>query len=245
MPRVLISPSAVQGDSITIADPRELHHLVDVLRVKAGDQLECFDGEGRTYVGPVRQASRTRLVVRIAQEREEPGGALALTLALSLIRPERFEWVVQKATELGVRRLVPLVTARTVIRLSADRVAGKLARWHRIAAEAATQCGQPSLPTIEPPQRFDRFLATLGRESRLLIPTLAVRCPSLATVLKAVRRPRAAVALIGPEGDFTADEVALAQRCGARPVSLGPLTLRSETAAIVMVAILQHRWGSL
>jgi len=240
MPRVIVPPDAILPDTVTIADPRELHHLLDVLRVKVGDRLECADGAGRAYAGAIRRCSRRGIVMKISERSDESTPALRLTLAQALIRPERFEWVIQKATELGVEAITPLMTRRTIVRLATGRLDHKLSRWQRIIREAAKQCGRATLPTIASPQELRAAVGSLDPQACVLMPTLATTAPSLNEELKARSGVKAVVVLIGPEGDFTPEEVALAQRHGARPVSLGGLTLRSETAAIATLAILQH-----
>ncbi len=245
MPRVLISPDAIRGRSITIRDPQELHHLLDVVRVRVGDRLECFDGAGHGYAGPIVQRARRRLVVEIAERLEEPRRPLGITLAQALIRPERFAWVIQKATELGVDRISPLVTHRTVVRPAPDHADQKLVRWQRIASEAAKQCGRKTLPHLDVPQPFRHFLSTLQEGTRALMPTLSATGVPLKDELEHFDGVTSAVVLIGPEGDFTREEALLAQRAGVRLVSLGHLTLRSETAAITTLSILQHVVGFL
>ena len=241
MPRIIVSPDAVLGDAVTGKDPDELHHLINVLRVKIGDRLECFDGSGHRYAGPIVQRARHALVMEIRERATEPPRALTVTLAQSLISPERFEWVIQKSTELGVDRILPLLTQRTTVRrLSREQAERKLTRWRRIATEAATQCGRATLPTIGLPQPLRAAVGSLDAQAHVLMPTLVTAAPSLKEELKTRSGLKAAVVLIGPEGDFTPEEVALARQHGARPVCLGGLTLRSETAAIATLAILQH-----
>lgn len=244
MPRVLVPPSAIQRNTVTVTDPHELHHLLDVLRVRVGDRLECIDGAGRTYVGPILRCSRGRIVMEISERVEDRAASVTVTLAQALIRPERFEWVIQKATELGVEAISPLVTQRTLIRPPKGHLDHKLARWQRIIREAAKQCGRATLPTIEPPQEFRVVVDSLDPQAYILMPTLVTTARSLNEELKTRSGVRTSVVLIGPEGDFTPEEVALAQRHGARPVSLGGLTLRSETAAIATLAILRHVFSS-
>src|SRR3989338_8058444 len=148
MHRVLIPPEAVRTDQITIDDPRDVHHLARVLRVKPGEIIECFDGQGGTYRGQVTHADATRLTVTVDQRREEPVPRVRVTLAQSLIPPAQFEWVLQKATELGAARIIPLIPSRTTIRPSSPAIATggpgrhRMARWQRIVAEAATQSGR-------------------------------------------------------------------------------------------------------
>ena len=246
MRRVLVSPRAIQSDRVTVTDPRQLHHLLHVLRVRVGDALECCDGQGRSYAGQVIHRSSHQLVVKINARILKPRQALHVTLAPSLIKLDRFEWVVQKATELGVDRIVPVVTARTIVRPSLAQAERRLERWRRIIRQAAQQCGRPSVPDIEPPQPFARFIAGVNRAaSRLVMPTLARTTVALQEGVAGVAEAGSVIIAIGPEGDFTPEEVDSAARQGAALVSLGLLTLRSETAAIATLAIVRYASGNL
>ena len=237
MSRVVIAPEAVRGGLITIADRPTLHHLRDVARVKVGDRIECVDGAGRRYEGTVRRSSPDELTVDVERTAEEAPQRLQIVLAQALIKPERFEWLIEKATELGIARVLPMVTERTTVRHTVGEA--RLERWRRIIASAAAQCGRATLPVLEPPARFERILeAHAGRP--LLLPTLGPDALPLADGLSGLARSSDLLVLIGPEGDFTAREVSLARQGGARIVRLGPLTLRSETAAVAVLAILQH-----
>jgi 16S rRNA (uracil1498-N3)-methyltransferase len=179
-------------------------------------------------------------VERVAQDARP---AVELILAQALIKPARFEWAVEKATELGVDRIVPLVTARTLSQPSAAQGQAKHLRWQRIAAESARQCRRSTVPGIDPVTPFASFVDELSGCS-MLLPTLTATTPSLSEAL-VVRRQRGRVAiLIGPEGDFTAEEVAHATRAGAVPVSLGRFTLRSETASVACLAVAQSLFSS-
>ena len=245
MRRVLVSPRAIQCGRITVTDPSQLHHLLHVLRVRVGDALECFDGQGRNYAGQVIRRRPRELVVKINAYATEPRRLLQVILAQSLIKLDRFEWLVQKATELGVDRIVPLVTARTIVRPSAGSSERRLERWRRIIRESAMQCGRRRLPVIEPPQPFECALAGEPEGRCTIMPTLVGKPVPLAEGLSGVRGAASAMLLIGPEGDFTPEEAAQAARRGAVLVSLGPLTLRSETAALAALAVLQHTVGAL
>ncbi len=242
MPRVLVAPDALHDDTLTISDRGTLHHLLHVLRLKAGDPLECFDGSGRSYAGRIIRCLPDVLTISIDRRMEEPPPLLRLTLAQALIKPERFEWVIEKATELGVSRIVPIVTSRTTVQRSSGNA--RLSRWRRIAEAAATQCGRSTLPVIEEPQRLERFLETLDG-CQTLLPTLTEAGRPLTQYLRGLQRAEDIVVLIGPEGDFSPQEVTLAKRHGAHPVRLGRLILRSETAAVAMLTLLQHTVGVL
>ena len=265
MPRVVIAPEDVRDRTISIRDPATLHHLVRVLHVSPGEAVECVDGAGGRYATRVSRRSGRELVLDILERAADPASKLSVWLVPALIRPERFEWLVQKATELGVDRLSPVMTARSVIRLRAGRAEGRLKRWRRIAQEAAQQCGRATVPRIDAPVAFQEGVLLLSSEFRVwssesvkpvselrtpnselvLLPTLAVAAVPLHEALADRPSLTSAAVLIGPEGDFTVEEVTLAQRHGAGPVSLGRRVLRSETAAIAVLAILQHAAGEV
>ena len=243
MHRVLIPPVAVREGPLTISDPRTLHHLLHVLRVEAGEPLECFDGQGRRYLGSVIRCTPRALVVKVDKTCEEPPPALRITLVQALIKPERFEWVIEKATELGVTRILPLLTARTTTRMGSGGATTRLRRWQRIVASAATQCGRAALPRLAAPQRFEATLTELQGSPAFLFSPAAEevweeRLPQM------TQRGELAI-FIGPEGDFTPEERALASRAGVQLVRLRSTILRSETAAVAVVAILQHAAGAL
>ena len=242
----------MRGSVITIDHAATLHHIRDVLRLGIGARILCCDGTGAEYVGTIVAECRTRrrsthLTVTVEHRLTASSEGLSLWLAQGLFNASRFEWVVQKATELGVSRLSPLLTRHSVVRLGAEQEEGraKQARWQRIAQEAARQCRRATVPVIDPPQPFEPFIRALARDLFILMPTLAVAAIPLSEVLNDARTAREAVVLIGPEGDFSREEVALAQHHGARPISLGALTLRTETAAIAMLAILACASGRM
>ena len=206
--------------------------------------MECFDGRGRTYIGPVTRCTRRELLIESEYESTTSAPPLRITLAQSLIRPERFEWILQKATELGAERILPTMTSRTTIRLSPGQGRLRLARWRRIVEAAATQCGRATLPLLEDPQPFERVLEQLSGQEGLLL-TLTEDGAPLAERLHQLQPPAAVMVLIGPEGDFSPEEVAQARRHGAHPVRLGSSILRSETAALATLAVLQHTFQGL
>ena len=238
MHRVLISRQEVSGSRIVIATPEIVRHL-GVLRVRAGESIECFDGAGTVYRGRVAQCLARRIEIDVTGQRTEPAAAPRITLAVGLIRPERFEWIVEKATELGVASVVPLYTHRARSRPAGGGAATRSARWQRIAAEAAAQSGRAFVPIVSEPQEFDEFVGGLRGQPALLC-TLQADGAGLDALSGAYRGTDALTLLIGPEGDFTDDEVALASAAGARAVRLGRGVLRSETAAIAALAIVQH-----
>ena len=239
MLRVLVSPETVGNQTITIRDPSTLHHLTRVLRASVGDRIECVDGQGRRYLGAITRGDARHLSVTVASSAQDPPDPVRIVVAPALIKAGRFDWLIEKATELGAHRIQPLLTQRTAVRCSDASGEGKLARWRRIAREAAVQCGRATLPEVAAPQPFDVVVPAFAEASLILIPTLETDGASLPQIMAS--RPDAAsiILLVGPEGDFTPEEVQQAMRRGAQPVSLGRLTLRSETAAIAGLAMLQ------
>ncbi|MGD9597057.1 MAG: 16S rRNA (uracil(1498)-N(3))-methyltransferase [Steroidobacteraceae bacterium] len=231
---------------------RASEHVLRVLRLRAGDALTLFDGRGGEYPARLVRAAKLAAVAEtgdhIAVERESP---LAVTLLQSLARGEKMDWIVQKATELGAARIVPVGMERSVVRFAGDdREGRKLTHWQAVAAAACEQCGRNRLPVIDAP--MDLFAALAAAEAaadvRLLLAPqgedalAAVVSPgALATAPGAAR----AVLLVGPEGGFEEHEVAAARRHGFRTVRFGPRVLRTETAAIAAITALQVLAGDL
>ena len=244
MPRVLIPQESRRDEAITIRDRKALHYLFHVLRVRVGDRLECFDGAGRSYVARIVRRTRSELTAHVEQCRSEPAPALKVTLAQALIRPDRFEWVIEKATELGVSVIIPIATSRTTIRSAAAVAGSRLLRWRRIAEGACAQCGRATLPLIRELRSFPEVVADLKGQPAVS-PTLATDGPPFSAYLQELQGASAVTVFIGPEGDFSPEEVAFATQHGVHPVWLGRLTLRSETAAIVALTLLQRAAGVL
>ncbi len=243
MRRFVITPACIKGETITLDDPKEIHHLSRVLRLAVGDRVLCLDGQGREYAGVIVQQTFQQVLIHVDQPPREVSATRLLWLGQALLKHDRFEWVVQKATELGVSTITPLVTARVIPVLLPRQASLKLARWRRIAQEAAKQCGRATIPFIEPPCPFEDVVPRMIGEGVVLIPTLVTTAVPIRTVLEANRDPGAVAVVIGPEGDFTSAEVAQAQVHGARPVSLGSRTLRAETAAIASLAMVSYALG--
>lgn len=236
-PRFFLSSDHFQGDRITL--PADVAHQVSrVLRLGPGDEVVVLDGLGSLCVvsllemGP--KGGEGRILTREEVRTEPP---VPVTLVQSLPKGDRFEWIVQKATELGVARIVPVVTERTVMQAKGDRLAEKLKRWQAIAREAAEQSERGRLPELLPPVDLMEWLsrpATAGIQRLACLERSDVR-PLLAH--REVLRKAAGIELvIGPEGGFSPGEADQLART-AHPVSLGPRILRTETAAVAAVAI--------
>jgi len=227
----------------------EARHARDVLRLQAGDEVYVFDGAGKEFRCAVREFSRDGAVLDVleAVEPARPESPLDLTLAVGLLKGEKFDLVVQKAAELGAARIVPVATSRADVRIrNGDDAKRKVTRWQRIAFEAAKQCGRARLIEIEEPVGFKALIDRPAEDGE---PRLMFAERNGTPLAEATRNPRSGCpkvfALVGPEGGWADEEIELAREAGWKIVTLGGRTLRAETAAIAIVALLQHRFGDL
>lgn len=219
------------------------NHIVRVLRLDTGDAITAFDGRGGEYEARVESMRKDRVFVAIgahrAIERESP---LAATLVQGISRGERMDFAVQKATELGVRRIVPLMTERTVVRLDSRQAEAKVRHWRAVAVAACEQCGRNRLPEVEAPASLATFLSTISTTADV---TRIVLSPHGGKRLGDLQPDAGVMMLIGPEGGLADAELEVAIRAGFEGVRLGPRILRTETAAIAALAIIQHRLGDI
>jgi 16S rRNA (uracil1498-N3)-methyltransferase len=239
--RVFTDQPLVVGAETTLPEAAG-GHVARVLRLKAGAPLKLFDGSGADFAAEIVAVDGDRVRVRIGERsaglRESP---LAITLVQAVSRGERMDWTLQKATELGVRRIQPVLSARSVVRLDEHQAAKKLRHWQAVVAAACEQCGRSVLPEVRPPLDLPRYLAEAPREGQRL-----VLSPSGPASLAGLASTTARVELlIGPEGGLDDAELDAATRAGYSPVRLGPRVLRTETAGIVALAVLQALWGDL
>ena len=260
--RFYAAPEAI-GDSVINLSGDESHHLARVLRLRADDEAFAFDGCGREYRCRVASVdahgAQLEIIEALADTVESP---VALTLAQALAKGEKFDLVVQKATELGVRCIAPLITENADVRLSDERAEKRAERWRRIALEALKQSGGRRLVDIQQPAALADFIASMTMNERptteamlaahhqkALLPALLVFSErggmSISEALSEVSHTQRVIALVGPEGGWSDQEFDLLEACGARFVTLGPRILRTETAALVAVTLIQHRLGDL
>lgn len=225
----------------------ETRHLRDVLRLKSGDEVYIFDGGGREFRGQVQSITRESTKVSISEEvgPARPESPLHLTLAVALLKGEKFDLVVQKMTELGVARVIPIITARADVKIRNDDDAGrKLIRWRRIILEASKQCGRARLMDIENPAAFDD-LVERPSDDELQLMFSERDGVSLAAAGEANKKSDRVTALIGSEGGWTNEEIDQARDVGWKIVTFGGRILRAETAVIAVAALLQNRFGDL
>jgi 16S rRNA (uracil1498-N3)-methyltransferase len=238
-PRFFCPPPLIAGADVALP-PGTGHHAVRVLRLKEGDALLLFDGEGGECAARLIRIDGSTVLARIGErrsvERESP---LAVTLVQGLAAADRMDYAIQKAVELGVAAIVPVMAARSVARVEGERARRRAEHWRQIVVAACEQCGRNRLPAIHAPCDFSKWLrAPSTAVSRLLL------APDAGRSLGELDRPDGAIELlVGPEGGFTPDESAAAVAAGFHLVRLGPRILRTETVASTALAAMNALWG--
>lgn len=239
VPRIYTS-QPLQTDTEVPLDERAARHLLQVLRMKPGDALHLFNGDGRCLQATIASAGRKSLTVRVAETVDEPDteSPLAIHLGIAISKGERMDWVMQKATELGVAAITPLFSRRVDVKLSGERLEKKQRHWQQILVSACEQCGRNRLPVLGEAQPLNGWLPSVRERARLVLaPGAAPLSPGAA--------PDSAALLIGPEGGLEDAEIDAAVRSGFTPLGLGPRVLRTETAPVVAIAVLQFCWGDM
>jgi 16S rRNA (uracil1498-N3)-methyltransferase len=239
--RLYIPGERLAGPHVTLTGP-EHRHVARVLRARPGETLTLFDGAGGEVAAEVVRVERDETELRLGARRAVAGPAVAITLLSALPRGPRMDFLVQKTAELGVARIVPVLTERSVARPEAE--AGRRARWEKIAQEAARQCGRADVPAVDGPLPLAAALALPGLPVRRLALYEGERGRSLRAALTGVA-PAPTVLLVGPEGGFAVAELTAAAAAGFESVGLGERILRVETAAIVAVALVAEASGML
>jgi len=243
--RFYLSADMWQGADVLKFGGDEAHHCSRVLRRALGDEIEVFDGRGRVATAVLTAVGR-EVRAEVQSIVTHPPLPHSIHLMPAMIKGDAFEWLLEKAVELGVASIQPVLTKRCVARFSGAEENRKVTKWRRQMVEAAKQCHTPFLPTLHPVRSFDLAMKDRATETNCLkwIPALSGTTCSLATALAepTLAGMRCAWIAIGPEGDFTDEELAAAEAAGFRAVSLGPLILRAETAGIVAVSVVSQTW---
>lgn len=234
MNRVYLPPASFVERRAVVSGP-ERHHLVDVLRVRLGERFLATDGRGREYLLEVSSVDRDALMAKTLEEhRHPPGPGRAVALAIAPPKGGRMEVAVEKTVECGVGKIVPIRTERSVVKSRDD--SGRVERWRRVACSAVAQSGLAYIPEISAVRAFREVLEEASSSGTVLLAHPGLTAKSVAGALAGVLGAPVTL-FVGPEGGFTDDELDEATRFGAIPVSLGPTRLRTETAAIVAVAL--------
>jgi len=242
MPRFYIPPHAWNPDQ-PVLDQGETHHALDVLRMKAGDRATVFNGQGAEAMVEIAKVEKNRIALKKISVSKSAPMSCALVLGQAIPKGKNMDLIVEKATELGAAGIVPLLSERTVVRASEGEALAKREKWQRVAIEAAKQCGQNWLPTVAKPQTPKDYFQSSGEKFDLmLIASLQADSRKVKEVLEEMggKKLGRVLVLVGPEGDFTPAEINLAKNAGCRPVTLGPIILRTETAAIYCLSVLAH-----
>jgi 16S rRNA (uracil1498-N3)-methyltransferase len=259
--RFYIAPKDWNPDALLLRDA-EVHHARDVLRLEPGERVVVFNGRGHEITAEITKVSRYAIQLRKLHQMRVPSLRCQIMLAQAIPKGKNMDLILQKAVELGAAEIAPIISDRTVVQLEPKEVAQKQAKWQQVAIEAAKQCGQNWLPTVQLPRKLREFFLTIeGAESPAgsFMPSAAPPLPQLRLIgslqsdavhLKTLlaeyerehegARPISVLMCIGPEGDFTPAELNLARSHGCRPITLGPIILRVETAAIYCLSVLSY-----
>jgi 16S rRNA (uracil1498-N3)-methyltransferase len=235
--RFYVAPEQITADRFVLLGS-EARHAAVVLRKKAGDTIDLFDGKDLSYQGRIQSVSPERVEgVILSEKKALHAQTIELNLCQALIKGPRWDWLIEKACEVGVTKIIPLITTRTVVKPTRQAVAD---RWQRIALAASKQCGRPDVMKVGTSQLFLEALKDLPKGGLALIPW---EKETGKTIRQAVGRTSIASLFIGPEGGWETAEVELARRHGVVPVRLGPTLLRSETAGLVASALVLAELG--
>lgn len=244
MARFYVPQAHIENGKVRV-EGSEVRHIRKVLRLRAGDRITIFDGLGKEYEGSIIEMAPSSVVIHvekaISPERES---ILDITLAQSLLKGEKMDYLVQKATELGIKEIAPFFSSRSVPLLDGSKRTERVHRWEKIAVEAAKQCGRGVVPRIRSLKHFSEVIESVSSDAlRLLL--WEKQGSLLKEVLKGAAGRKRIFFIVGPEGGLSQDEVHRAEAKGFTPIHLGGRILRAETASLCFLSILQYEWGDI
>ncbi|WP_045855943.1 16S rRNA (uracil(1498)-N(3))-methyltransferase [Teredinibacter purpureus] len=239
IPRIYTAQGITPFSSVTLEEGAS-HHLIKVLRMQPGRELLLFNNSGSEFPATIEHATKKVATLAIGEERAiDRESPLITELAISISRGDRFDWVLQKATELGVTRIIPLFSERTEVKLNAERLEKRRQQWQKIIIGACEQCQRNRLPEFGPATSLDAYVKSCDSQYRFVLHHRA------STTLSSLAAPASISLLIGPEGGLSDAEIQHAETQGFTPLTLGPRVFRTETAPIAALSIFQSLWGDL
>ena len=240
MHRIYSPAQNISGNKIIIENKDQVHHAKNVLRLKENEEIMIFDDKGNEYYSILEESSPKGMVFRIKKKKDSiPNlSKVKLTVACAIPKDSRMDKIIDKLTQIGVDRIIPLETERVVVRLDKHKRILKQERWKKIALNASQQSQRNTLPILEPVKNMEEVITNARAYDLKLIPTLEGKREGLKDVI-VKNKPKNILVFIGPEGDFTPDELKLAKKSGCIPVSLGNSVLRVETAAVAVASFIR------
>jgi 16S rRNA (uracil1498-N3)-methyltransferase len=241
IPRIFTTQTLTANATLTLEEGPSIH-LSRALRMVADDSLILFDGAGSEWPARIQQVSKKAVTVILGERNERSSESpLQIHLGIAISRGERMDWVVQKATELGVSAITPLLSERTEVKLKGERVEKKLRHWQQIAISACEQSGRNTLPQLHPLTQLTDWATAVAAQRKYVLHHRA----GAAGTSQASEPPSSVALLVGPEGGLDDAEIASAGHAGFTALALGPRVLRTETAPVAAIAIVQARWGDM
>jgi len=232
-------PETIINKQILITEKKKIHHIVKVLRFGVGDNLIVFDGKGNQYKSSIKKIEKNQIELDIDAKSKTSKSPITITLACAIPKKAKFDFIVEKCTELGVDKIIPMKTDRTEVSLDKERISLRLIRWRKISIKASEQSQRSFIPQIDELKSFKETVSGIKSYDLAIVPALQGNRSNIADLLNSFQG-RNVIVFIGPEGDFTPEEVELAKNLGCKLVSLGDGVLKVDTAAIYTVAILNY-----
>ncbi len=239
IPRIY-TPQALTSNANVTLEQESSHHLLKVLRMDVGRPLILFNGDGNQYTASISRIDKKTVVAIIQKQEHRPNTSpIKTALAIGLSKGDRFDLVLQKATELGIDSIVPLFTERSAIKLNAERIDKKMTSWQNIIIGACEQCQRNVLPTLHPPQKLEDYLSSCDSDIKLVLHHRSKHA------LGTQQKPHSLSLLVGPEGGLSDGEIKQAEHHGFEALKLGERVLRTETAPLAALSVVQFIWGDL
>jgi len=239
MHRIYVTPQDITAERIIVNNKDDAHHLRDVLQLRAGEKVAAFDGKGNEYACVIEGAGdKVILGIKKRNSLHKKKEAFTITVACAIPKNSRFDDIVDKLTQLGADKIIPLAAERGVVKIAKEKEAARLERWRKIARSASCQSQRNTIPVVESLKDVKEVLAQAKEYDLKLIPTLPGKRKALKDIF-ARARPKNILIFIGPEGDFSQREIEAALKAGCIAVSLGDTVLRVETAAVAAASYIR------